>query len=80
MLDSLSSMSTSSIVTPLPRLAGMLSTMQNIGSAVGVAVTGVVFFAALHGGYAHALELALVQLALLLVAVAVPTRLLPRLT
>jgi len=57
--------------------SGMLTTMQNIGSALGVAVTGVIFFGALHAGYAHAFELALAQLALLLVAVAGLTRLLP---
>jgi hypothetical protein len=37
----------------------------------------VIFFGALHGGYAHALELSLAQLAGLLVAVAALTRLLP---
>ena len=45
--------------------------------ALGVAITGVIFFGALHGGYAHALELSLAQLAGLLVAVAALTRLLP---
>jgi hypothetical protein len=58
----------------------MLATMQNVGNALGVAVTGVIFFGSLHGGYAHAFELALAQLALLLVGVAVLTRLLPRVT
>jgi EmrB/QacA subfamily drug resistance transporter len=57
--------------------SGVLSTMQNVGNALGVAVTGVVFFGALHGGYAHALRLSLAQLALLLLAVAALTRLLP---
>jgi hypothetical protein len=37
----------------------------------------VIFFGAVHGGYAHALELSLAQLAGLLVAVAALTRLLP---
>jgi hypothetical protein len=54
-----------------------MTTMQNVGAALGVAVTGVIFFGALHGGYAHALELSLAQLAGLLVAVAALTRLLP---
>ena len=57
--------------------SGAMTTMQNVGAALGVAVTGVIFFGALHGGYAHALELSLVQLAGLLVAVAALTRLLP---
>jgi hypothetical protein len=55
----------------------MLSTMQNVGNAVGVAVTGVIFFGALHGGYAHAFELAVGELALMLLGVAALTRLLP---
>jgi MFS family permease len=57
--------------------SGMLTTMQNVGNALGVAVTGVIFFGALHGGYAHAFELAVGELALLLLAVAALTRLLP---
>jgi EmrB/QacA subfamily drug resistance transporter len=58
-------------------VSGVLTTMQNVGGAVGVAVTGVIFFGALHSGYAHALELSLAQLAALLVAVAALSRLLP---
>ena len=57
--------------------SGAMTTMQNVGAALGVAVTGVIFFGALHGGYAHALELSLAQLAGLLLAVAALTRLLP---
>jgi EmrB/QacA subfamily drug resistance transporter len=67
--------------------SGMLTTMQNVGNALGVAVTGAIFFGALrsghttaferHSGYATAFELALGELAVLLVAVAVLTRLLP---
>jgi EmrB/QacA subfamily drug resistance transporter len=57
--------------------SGMLSTMQNVGNALGVAVTGVIFFGALNGGYAHAFELAALELAVLLVTVAALTRLLP---
>jgi hypothetical protein len=52
--------------------------MQQVGNTVGVAVTGVVFFGALDGGFAHAFEVSLVQLAVLCVAVAALTRLLPR--
>jgi Na+/melibiose symporter-like transporter len=57
--------------------SGMLTTMQNVGNAIGVAITGVIFFGALHAGYAHAFELALVELAILLIAAAALTRLLP---
>jgi MFS family permease len=57
--------------------SGLLTTMQSVGNAVGVAVTGVIFFGALHSGYASAFELAVGELALLLVVVAGLTRLLP---
>jgi MFS family permease len=57
--------------------SGMLTTMQNVGNALGVAVTGVIFFGALHSGYATAFELAVGELAVLLVGVAALTRLLP---
>jgi EmrB/QacA subfamily drug resistance transporter len=57
--------------------SGMLTTMQSVGNAIGVAVTGVIFFGALHSGYAPAFELALAELAGLLVLVAALTRLLP---
>jgi hypothetical protein len=51
--------------------------MQNVGNALGVAVTGVIFFGALRGGYAHAFELSVAELALMLVLVAALTTLLP---
>jgi EmrB/QacA subfamily drug resistance transporter len=57
--------------------SGMLTTMQGVGNALGVAVTGAIFFGALRGGYAQAFELAAGELAVLLLAVAVLTRLLP---
>ena len=57
--------------------SGAVTTVQNVGGALGVAITGVVFFGALHGGYAHALELSLGELGALLLAVAALTRLLP---
>jgi EmrB/QacA subfamily drug resistance transporter len=57
--------------------SGAVTTVQNVGGALGVAITGVIFFGALHGGYAHALEVSLVELAALLLGVAVLTRLLP---
>ena len=66
-------------VTGTPGVAsGALATMQSVGNALGVAVTGAIFFGTLGGGYAHAFELSLLQLAALLVVVAGLTRLLPR--
>lgn len=78
------------VITPLtatimgdvePRRAGaatgMLTMMQNVGNALGVAITGVIFFGGLPGGYAHAFELSAGELAALLGAVAVITLLLP---
>jgi EmrB/QacA subfamily drug resistance transporter len=59
-------------------VSGALATMQQIGNAVGVAVTGVIFFGALSSGYQRAFELALIELAALLLAVAALTRFLPR--
>jgi hypothetical protein len=52
--------------------------MQQVGNALGVAVTGVLFFGALDGGFARAFEISLAQLAVLCVAVAALTRLRPR--
>jgi EmrB/QacA subfamily drug resistance transporter len=57
--------------------SGALSTMQQVGNALGVAVTGVIFFGALDGGFAHAFEVSLVALAVLGMAVTALTRLLP---
>jgi MFS family permease len=57
--------------------SGAMTTVQNVGGALGVAITGVIFFGALHGGYAHALEMSLIELAALLLGVAALTRLLP---
>ena len=37
--------------------------MQQVGNALGVAVTGVIFFGALDGGFGHAFEVSLIQLA-----------------
>jgi EmrB/QacA subfamily drug resistance transporter len=59
-------------------ISGAMSTTQQVGNALGVAVTGVIFFGALPGGYGHAMVLSLAELAGLLVAVAALTRLLPR--
>src|SRR5262249_14158759 len=59
-------------------VTGALSTMQQVGNAIGVAVVGVLFFGA-HG-FAQGLELSLAELALLLLAVAGISRLLPKAT
>ena len=58
--------------------SGTLSTVQQVGNSLGVAITGLAFFATIPNGYAAAFELSLAQLAVLLVAVAALTRLLPR--
>ena len=50
--------------------AGVLSTLQQVGNAVGVAVTGVIFFGVLDGGYDHAFAVSELQLAALALAVA----------
>ena len=57
--------------------AGVLSTMQQVGNSLGVAVTGVIFFGALDSGYAHAFTLSVAELAAVLLGVAALTRLLP---
>src|SRR3954453_20760945 len=58
--------------------AGALSTMQQVGNALGVPGTGVIFFGALDGGFGHAFEVSLVQLAVMGAAVTALTWLLPR--
>jgi EmrB/QacA subfamily drug resistance transporter len=57
--------------------AGALSTMQQVGNALGVAVTGVIFFGALDRGFGHAFEVSLIELAVLGATVTALTRLLP---
>ena len=59
-------------------VAGALSTAQQVGNSVGVAVTGVLFFGALSHGYALAFERSTLQMAALLLVVAALTRLMPR--
>ncbi len=58
-------------------VSGALSTMQQVGNSVGVAVTGVIYFGALHRGYAHAFGLSVMELGVLLVGVAALSRMLP---
>ncbi|HEX6391547.1 MAG TPA: MFS transporter, partial [Solirubrobacteraceae bacterium] len=58
--------------------SGALNTVQQVGNALGVAVTGVLFFGAADGGYGHAFQVSVLQLAAIGVVVAVLSRLLPR--
>lgn len=58
--------------------AAVLSTVQNIGNALGVAITGVVFFAAVDGGYGHAFGLAVTELGAVGLLVATLALVLPR--
>jgi EmrB/QacA subfamily drug resistance transporter len=57
--------------------SGALATVQQVGNSVGVAVVSIVSFGALSHGYAHAFALSVAGLALLLIAVAALSRLLP---
>jgi EmrB/QacA subfamily drug resistance transporter len=59
-------------------VSGTLSTMQQLGNSLGVAITGLIYFDTLHGGVPHAFELSVAELAVLLVGVAALSRLLPR--
>jgi MFS family permease len=56
--------------------SGILSTTQQVGYALGVAVTGLIYFAVTDAG--HAFELSLVELAALAAGIVAMTRLLPR--
>jgi EmrB/QacA subfamily drug resistance transporter len=58
-------------------VSGALSTVQQLGNALGVAVSGAIFFGSLGSGYAQAFESTLAELACLMVAVALSSRLLP---
>jgi EmrB/QacA subfamily drug resistance transporter len=58
-------------------VSGALSTAQQVGNSVGVAVTGVLFFGALGHGYGLAFERSVLQMSVLLLAVAALTRLMP---
>ncbi len=59
-------------------VAGALSTAQQVGNSVGVAVTGVLFFGALGHGYGVAFERSVLQMGALLLVVAALTRLMGR--
>jgi MFS family permease len=58
--------------------SGTLSTVQQVGNALGVAVSGVLFFGSLGRGYSYAFEITLAEFVVLLLVVAGLTRLLPR--
>ena len=58
-------------------VSGALSTAQQVGNSVGVAVTGLLFFGALSHVYNLAFERSALQMGVLLLAVAVLTRLMP---
>ncbi|MBO0732084.1 MAG: MFS transporter [Acidimicrobiaceae bacterium] len=61
-------------------VSGALSTMQQVGNSIGVAVIGVLFFGAVHHGYGVAFERSVAAMLILLAGVAVLTRLLPKQT
>jgi EmrB/QacA subfamily drug resistance transporter len=58
--------------------SGTLSTVQQLGNAFGVAVSGMLFFGALENGYGYAFQITLAELVVLLLTAASLTRLLPR--
>lgn len=58
--------------------SAVLNTMQQVGNALGVAVTGVVFFGAVDAGYQHAFEIGVAQLSAVGLLVALSALLLPR--
>jgi len=58
-------------------VSGALSTTQQVGNAFGVAISGGIFFGSLSWGYPRAFQAVLVELALLMVLVALLSRLLP---
>jgi hypothetical protein len=58
-------------------VSGALSTAQQVGNSIGVAVTGVLFFGALSHGYDLAFGRSVLQMGVLLLAVAALTRLMP---
>jgi EmrB/QacA subfamily drug resistance transporter len=58
-------------------VSGALSTAQQVGNSIGVAVTGVLFFGAVDRGYDVAFERSVLQMGALLLVVAALTRLMP---
>ena len=60
--------------------SGAMSTMQQVGYALGVAITGIVYFGAADRGVGHAFELSLIQLAAVAAGIVAASRLLPRIS
>jgi hypothetical protein len=58
-------------------VSGALSTAQQVGNSIGVAVTGLLFFGALNHGYGVAFERSVLQMGALLLVVAALTQLMP---
>ena len=61
-------------------VSGLQSTVVQLGNSIGVAVIGVVFFSALHGGIPHAFQVSLIPLAALPLAAAVAVQFVPKLS
>jgi EmrB/QacA subfamily drug resistance transporter len=59
-------------------VSGALSTAQQVGNAIGVAVTGVIFYGLLSDGYAVAYRWSVAEMAVLLLGVAALTLVIPR--
>jgi hypothetical protein len=57
--------------------SGAMSTTQQVGYSLGVAITGIVYFGAGEQGIGHAFGLSLLQLAAVAAVIAVVSRLLP---
>jgi EmrB/QacA subfamily drug resistance transporter len=60
--------------------AGVLTTAQQVGGALGVGIVGIVFYGSLSGGVAHAFQHGLVYLIIVTLAIAGLVQLLPRTT
>jgi EmrB/QacA subfamily drug resistance transporter len=58
-------------------VSGVLATTQQIGNSLGVAITGAIFFSAVHAGYGKAFQSSLVELVCLLGVMVAVSRLLP---
>lgn len=59
-------------------VSGVLGTTQQVDNALGVAVTGAIFFSAAHAGYAQAFTAGLIELICLLGLMIAASRLVPR--
>ena len=59
-------------------VSGALSTAQQVGNAIGVAVTGVIFYGLLTRGYAMAYQWSVAEMACLLLGVAALAFTIPR--